>query len=432
MSYELFIGLRYLKAKRKQSFISVISLISVLGIMVGVTALIIVLSVMSGFEEELKEKILGVNANIVVTSFGGGMGDYQAVAEVVRGIDGVVGSTPFTYSQAMISSSSGVTGAIIRGVDTDTIDTVSVLTEKMREGAIDGINIPFSKTSGAGAEDGKGDKGPEVPGIVIGRELARTIGARVGDRVNVISPMGTMTPAGQVPRMAAFHVAGIFEFGMFEFDSSLAFLSISNAQSFFRLGDTVTGVEVKVRDIYKAPEIADDIMEELKGAYWTRTWMEMNRNLFSALKLEKVAMFIILALIILVAALNIISTLIMVVMEKNKDIAILKSLGATSASIMKIFMIEGLIIGVTGTALGTAAGLAAALNLEAIVGLIEKIFHFQVLPPSVYYIDKLPSKVDPEVVIAIVLMSITISFLATIYPSWQASRFDPVEGLRYE
>ncbi|MFQ5465652.1 MAG: lipoprotein-releasing ABC transporter permease subunit [Thermodesulfobacteriota bacterium] len=423
MSYELFIGLRYLKAKRKQTFISVITFISILGITVGVTALIIVLSVMSGFEEELKEKILGVNANIVVTSFSGPLRDYGRVAEDVRAVGDVTGASPFTYNQAMISGAGGVIGVVIRGVETSTVGTVSVLPDKIREGSLAGLDVSFD----AGPDGGRG-----LPGIIIGKELARTIGAGVGDRVSVISPMGTSTPAGQTPRMAAFEVAGVFAFGMFEYDSNLAFVSLANAQRFFRLGDTATGVEVKVRDIYDAPAIADDIMSALKGSYWTRTWMEMNRNLFSALKLEKVAMFIILALIILVAALNIISTLIMVVMEKNKDIAILKSLGAPSASIMKIFMVEGLVIGTAGTALGTIVGLAAALNIEPMVGFVEDLFNFKVLPPSVYYIDKLPSRVEPTTVVLVVLLSITISFLATLYPSWQASRFDPVEGLRYE
>lgn len=423
MSYELFIGLRYLKAKRKQTFISVITFISILGITVGVTALIIVLSVMSGFEEELKEKILGVNAHVVVTGFGGGIRDYGEVAEKVRAMEEVTGASPFTYSQAMLSGAGGVTGTVIRGVDTSTVGEVSFLPERIREGALEGLNVPL----GRAGEDAAG-----APGIVIGNELARNLGVEVGDRVNVISPLGVMTPAGQVPRVAAFQVTGIFEFGMFEFDSSLAFMSLGNAQKFFRLGDRASGVEVKIRDIYRAEQVADDIMSELRGSYWTRTWMDMNRNLFSALKLEKAAMFIILTLIILVAALNIISTLIMVVMEKNKDIAILKSLGATSRGIMKIFMIEGLVIGVVGTAIGTVTGLAAALNLEKVVGLIEEVFNFKVLPPSVYYIDKLPSKVDPVVVLLVVAMSITISFLATLYPSYQASRFDPVEGLRYE
>ncbi len=420
MAYELFIGLRYLKAKRKQTFISVITFISILGITVGVTALIIVLSVMTGFEENLREKILGINANVVVTELGGRMRGYEEVSRRVLDVPGVVGATPFTYNQAMISATDGVIGAVIRGLDLETTGTVTVLPEKIKEGSIEGLR-------GALAE------GSENPaGIIIGRELARNIGVSVGDTVNVISPMGTMTPAGPVPRMAAFKVAGIFELGMYEYDSSMAFISIENAQAFFRMGDAVTGVEVKIADIYEADKVAEEIMMEIKGPYWTRTWMEMNRNLFSALKLEKAAMFIILALIIMVAALNIISTLIMVVMEKGKDIAILKSLGATSGGIMRIFMIEGIIIGVTGTLLGTVLGVVAALNLETIVQLIETVFHFKVLPPSIYYIDKFPSKVEPAFVAAIAFISIGISFLATLYPSWQASRFDPVEGLRYE
>ncbi len=418
MSYELFIGLRYLKAKRKQTFISVITFISILGITVGVTALIIVLSVMTGFEENLREKILGINANVVITELGAPMQGYREVTEKVRRMDDVVAAAPFTYNQAMISASGGVVGAVIRGLDMASVKDVTVLPEKMKEGSLDGLKPRIGTEGGAG--------------IVIGRELARNMGLSIGDTLNVISPMGTSTPAGPVPRMAAFNVVGIFELGMYEYDSSLAFISLENAQAFFRLGDAVSGVEVKIRDIYRAEEAADEIMIEIKGPYWTRTWMEMNRNLFSALKLEKVAMFIILTLIILVAALNIISTLIMVVMEKGKDIAILKSLGATSGSIMKIFMLEGLVIGVTGTVLGTALGLAAALNLERIIQFIEEVFNFKVLPPSIYYIDKFPSKVEPEMVVAIALISIGISFVATLYPSWQASRFDPVEGLRYE
>ena len=423
MSYELFVGLRYLKAKRKQTFISVITFISILGITVGVTALIIVLSVMAGFEDTLKDKILGVNANVVITGLGRGVSDYGTVRDEVMKVKGVVGASPFTYNQAMISASGGVTGAVIRGLDTGTAGTVTVLPDRIKEGSLAGINVPF-KESAPGS--------PGLPGIVLGRELALNIGVEPGDTVNVISPVGTMTPAGPVPRMAAFKVVGIFQLGMYEYDSNMAFISIESAQKFFRLGDTVTGVEVKVADIYGAQRVADAISARLKGPYWIRTWMEMNRNLFSALGLEKAAMFIILTLIILVAAMNIISTLIMVVMEKGKDIAILKSMGATSAGIMKIFMIEGIVIGVTGTFLGTALGLAVSLNLEKTVGVIERLFHFKVLPPSVYYIDRLPSKVDPWIVAAIVIISISISFLATLYPSWQASRYDPVEGLRYE
>ncbi|MBI5886338.1 MAG: lipoprotein-releasing ABC transporter permease subunit [Deltaproteobacteria bacterium] len=428
MSYELFIGLRYLKAKRKQTFISVISFISILGITVGVMALIIVLSVMNGFEENLKEKILGVNAHVVVTGFTGGLRNYADVAEKVRHVKGVVGATPFTYNQAMISGGTGVVGAVIRGIDTASAGTVTILPDRIKSGTLAGLAVPFPE--GAAQTDAAADA--KLPGIMIGRELARNLGLDVGDTLRVISPMGAMTPAGTVPRMAAFRVSGVFEMGMYEYDSSLAFISIDSARRFFRLGDAVSGVEVKVADIYAAEKTADEIMGALKGSYWTRTWMEMNRNLFSALKLEKAAMFIILTLIIIVAALNIISTLIMVVMEKGKDIAILKSLGATPGGIMRIFMIEGAIIGVIGTTLGTVLGTVTAINLEALIAAIEKLFHFKVLPASVYYIDKFPSKVEPSFVIAIALISLGISFLATLYPSYQASRFDPVEGLRYE
>jgi lipoprotein-releasing system permease protein len=420
MAYEFFIGLRYLKAKRKPTFVSVISFISILGIMVGVTALIIVLSVMTGFEEDLKEKILGINAHIVVMEPGGAMRDYEEVVTKVKGVDGVLGVTPFIYSQAMLSSRGGVVGVVLRGVDLETIGDVTVLPERMRQGSLEGLRHSF----------GDAEAGP--PGIVIGSELSRSLGAGLGDEVNVVSPMAKAAGPGAVPRMAAFRVAGIFGVGMYEYDSALAFISIENAQRFFKLGHTVTGVEVNISDIYRAEATGKRIEGVLGGAYWTRTWMDMNRNLFSALKLEKVAMFIILTLIIIVAALNIISTLIMVVMEKGKDIAILKSMGATSGGIMKIFIIEGSIIGLVGTFLGTVMGLLAALNLEKVVVFFEWLFDFKVLPPSVYYIDRLPSKVEPTVVGIIVLLSLGISFLATLYPSWRASRFDPVEGLRYE
>jgi lipoprotein-releasing system permease protein len=420
MAYELFIGLRYLRAKRKQTFVSVISFISILGITVGVTALIIVLSVMTGFEEDLKEKILGVNAHLVVTDPMGPMLGYEGVAEKVKGVEGVEGATPFIYSQAMLSTTGGVVGVVVRGLDLDTIGDVTVLPERIVDGGLGGLEAQF------------GEAGGGAPGILLGSELAKSLLVGVGDEVNVISPMARQAGVGSAPRMAVFRVAGVFQMGMYEYDSNLAFVSIENAQRFFRLGETVTGIEVKLRDIYGAEEAGRAVEKELAGAFWTRTWMDMNRNLFSALKLEKVAMFIILTLIIVVAALNIISTLIMVVMEKGKDIAILKSMGATKGGIMKIFMIEGSVIGVVGTVLGTALGVAGAVKLEGIVGFFERLFDFKVLKPSVYYIDSLPSKVETEVVLIIVVISVGISFLATLYPSWRASRLDPVEGLRYE
>ncbi len=420
MSYEFFIGLRYLRAKRKRGFISVITLISIIGITVGVMALIIVLSVMGGFEKDLREKIMGVNAHLVVMELGPGMEEHEAVAAEIAEVDGVTGVTAYIYGQAMLSTSGGVLGVVVRGVDTETIGNVTVLPERIVEGGLEGLNVGFRNETGA------------LPGIIIGRELAKTLDARIGDEINVISPQGTRTAAGNMPRMATFTLAGIFEMGMYEYDSSMAFISVENAQNFFKLGEVVTGLEVKVEDIYKADEIGASIASRLNGPFFIRTWKEMNRNLFSALKLEKIAMFIILALIVVVAALNIVSTLIMVVMEKGKDIAILKSMGATSGSIMKIFMIDGVIIGFIGTALGTIFGVAVAANLDELVSLIEGLFNFKLLPPSVYFIDKLPSDVEPSVVVLIALMSLGISFIATLYPSWQASRLQPVEGLRYE
>lgn len=421
--YELFIGLRYLKAKRKQTFVSIVTFISILGVMVGVTALIVVLSVMTGFEEDLRNKILGVNAHLVVMELGRGMKDYKEVKEGIKKVEGVVGATPFIYNQAMLSTENGVIGAVVRGLDVDSVGEVIVLPGKIRQGSMDGLRNSLQD---------KYSPNSSMPGIVVGRELSRNLGIKVGDEVNVISSSGAMTAAGPVPRIARFKVSGIFEFGMYEYDSSMAFVSLESANRFFRMGDMVTGIEVKVKDIYQAEKIGNDIQKALGGFYYIRTWMDMNKNLFSALKLEKVAMFIILILIVIVAALNIISTLIMVVMEKGKDIAILKSMGATANGIMRIFMIEGLIIGISGTAGGVVLGVSAAVNLEKIVGIVERLFGLKILRPDVYYIDKLPSKVDPYVVLIIASAAIIISFLATIYPSWRASRLEPVEALRYE
>ncbi len=423
MSYELFIGLRYLKAKRKHSFISIISLISILGVMVGVSALIIVLSVMGGFEEDLKEKILGVNAHIVVLKIGRGIDDYPSVLEKIKEVDGVTGASPFIYNQVMLSSRGGAQGVVVRGIDLETVGDITVLPEKIKFGGMEGLDVSLGGKEGGG-----------LPGILIGKELANGLGLGVGDELNVISPQGTVSAMGVLPRMAVFKVAGIFELGMYEYDSNMAFISLENAQRFFRLGGTVTGIEVSINEIYKADKIAERIRAHLVdiGSYWTRTWMEMNKNLFSALRLEKLAMFIILTLIILVAAFNIISTLVMVVMDKGKDIAILKSMGATSASIMRIFMVEGLIIGLIGTAIGILFGVTIALNLEWLVKVMEGAFNLKLFPASVYYIDKFPSRVEPGTVVVVAVVSIVISFLATLYPSWKASRLDPVEAIRYE
>ncbi len=418
MKYEWFIGLRYLKAKRKQTFISIITLISITGVTVGVMALIVVLAVMSGFEKNLKEKFLGTQAHIHLLKIASeGMNHYEEVMKETERVPGVIAASPFIVSQVMLSSESSVFGVVLNGIDPDRVGKVTDLVRNMKAG-----NLRNLKEVGEG----------NLAGIILGVELSKRLSVSVNDIIQVISPLGTMTPMGMMPKMKRFRVAGIFYSGMYEFDNTLAYISIESAQRFFNMDSRVTGIEIKTKDIYKAKEIGKEIRRRLGSAYWSQDWMEMNRNLFSALKLEKIAMFIILVLIVLVAAFNIISTLIMVVMEKNKDIAILKSMGAPSRGISKIFIIEGLVIGVLGTCLGTILGLAAALNLEKITGFVEGLFGFKILSSDVYYIDKLPSQVNPFDVALIVTTAIFISLLATLYPSWRASKLDPAEALRYE
>jgi lipoprotein-releasing system permease protein len=356
----------------------------------------------------------------------GPMKNYQEVSERIAGTEGVVASTPFIYSQAMIRSGNGVTGVVIRGLDTQSAFKVINL-GKIREGKIEYLNkIPDEILKHYKKEDA------QAAGIVIGKEMARNLGIFLYDSITIISPVGISTPMGMVPRMKKFVVVGIFESGFYEYDSTLAYLSLKNCQDFLQMGDAVTGIDIKVDDIYKADSIARKIQSKLSFPFWAHNWMQMNKNLFSALKLEKRVMFIILSLIVLVAAFNIISALIMIVMEKNKDIAILKSMGATSRTIMKIFIYQGLIVGVIGTFLGCVAGLAVALNLQKISLFVEKFFHFKILPGDVYYLSELPSKVNYGDVVVIVIGTLLICFLSTIYPSWRASKLDPAEALRYE
>ena len=418
MKYEWFIGLRYLKAKRKQTFISIITVISIAGVMVGVMTLIIVLAVMNGFEKTLKQKILGTQAHIVVLKAGQeGIDQYDEAARKVEEVSGVVSASPFIFNQVMLSSDAGVSGVVLKGIDPARVGKVTELAHYLKAGRL---------------EDLQSSPEGQLGGIVLGVELAKHLGLAVGDALQVISPLGTITPMGMVPKMRRFRVAGIFQSGMYEYDTTLAYISLENAQKFFNLEGRVTGIEIKTENVYKVKEIGREIRRKLGFPFWTKDWMEMNRNLFSALRLEKIAMFIILVLIVLVAAFNIISTLIMVVMEKNKDIAILKSMGAPARGILRIFIIEGLVIGVVGTALGLILGLVAALNLEKITGFVEKLFGFKILSSDVYYIDKLPSQVNPWDVTWIVLTAVLISLLATVYPAWRASRLDPAEALRYE
>ena len=425
MSYEFLISLRYLRARRKQVFVSVITFISIGGILLGVAALIIVLAVMNGFESELRNKILGINSHIVLTEYGGPMQNPDAVIKEVEQVKGVIAATPFIYSQAMLKRSGDITGVVLRGLDPKTATKVIDL-GKMEAGSLSSLT-PEGR---AALNAGKNLEG--LPGLIVGKEMAKNLGISLFDTVEIVTPMGISTPMGMVPRIKPFVVVGVFDSGFFEYDATLAFTSLQDSQALMNMDNRVTGIEIKVDDIYEARAIAQLIVGKLGFPYWARDWMQMNKNLFAALKLEKRVMFIILALIVLVAAFNIICTLIMVVMEKNKDIAILKSMGATSNSIMRIFVLQGLIIGGVGTFLGSITGLTIAVNLSRISQFVEKVLGIKILPSDVYYLSSLPSQVNYWDLVVIVIGSLLISFIATLYPSWNASRLDPAEALRYE
>ena len=425
MAYELLISLRYLRAKRKQVFVSIITFISIAGISLGVAALIIVLGVMNGFENELRNKILGINAHILLTKYSGGIANYERVQKEIAGIQGIVASTPVIMSQVILKKNDNIIAPLLRAISIETAPHV-INIGRMVEGRMDLL----SQSNRESLNMQQGLK--NLPGMVLGKELAKNFGLSLFDTVDIVLPSGISTPMGSMPRVKKFVVVGIFDSGFYEHDASLIYTSLKDAQTLLNLDDMVTGIEIKVNDIYKARAIADTVESKLGFSFWARDWMQMNKNLFSALKLEKRVMFIILALIVLVAAFNIISSLIMIVMEKHRDIAILKAMGATAKNIMKIFMFQGVIIGVVGTALGCIIGLTVAINLEQLSGLIEKAFGFKILPSDVYYLSSLPCRVNYTDVLLIIIATLFISFVATIYPSRKASRIDPVEALRYE
>jgi lipoprotein-releasing system permease protein len=408
MFFELFLGTRYLKAKRKQAFISIITVISIVGVMVGVMALIIVLSVMNGFRDDLMSKILGVNSHVLILSYEGAFKDPDKISSEANTVKGVVASTPFIYSQVMLSNGGYASGAVLRGIDTVTGPEVIKIEPMMREGSLQSLDS---------LHDG-------LPAIIVGKELCKQIMTRPGDTITVVSPFGKLTPLGRVPNERKFKVTAVFESGMYEYDSSLAYVSLKEAQDFLGFENRVTGLEVRVSDVYRADRIGEAIQKKLGYPYWTKDWKQMNRSLVSALRLEKLTMFVILLMIVLVGALNIISTLVMVVMEKTRDVAILRAMGATGKSIMTIFMFQGILVGM----IGTLAGLASGLGLCEILGK----YKFIALPSDIYNISKLPVKVESLDVIFVTLSAVLISFFATLYPSWHASRLNPVEALRYE
>jgi len=406
--FELFLGMKYLKAKRKQRFISVITIISILGVMVGVMALIVVLSVMNGFRADLMSKILGVNSHLLVLNLGGPFGDYRQVEQDVSREEGVVAVTPFILTQVMLNHAGNVSGAVLRGIDPDSAGRVIGFKDMIKSGSLSSLS----------------ENGGDFPAIIMGSELAKRIGASTGNVVTVISPEGKLTPLGRAPNTQRFKVSAIFDSGMYEYDASMIYISLTEAQDFLALGDRITGIEVRVKDVYQADKIAKRIQERLGYPFWTKDWKVMNRSLFSALKLEKLTMFIILTMIVLVGALNIISTLVMVVMEKTRDVAILRAMGASAKSIMSIFMFQGLLVGVVGTIAGLACGLGICQLLTR--------YKFISLPADVYYISTLPVQVEVADVSFVAGAAVVISFIATLYPSWYASRLNPVESFRYE
>jgi lipoprotein-releasing system permease protein len=410
MYFEYLIGRRYLGAKQKEAFVSLITLLSVLGVVVGVMVLIVVIAVMSGFESELMTRILGIEAHILVGRYGEPISEPQALLAKIRPMGGVKSAAPFIYSQAMLRSASGVSGAAIRGIDIETTGCrLKTVTHRC-----------FNKVLAQRAAE---DSQEQIPGLILGKVLAQKLKVTPGDILYLISSQGTSAGRDLVPEVKRVRILDLFEIGMNEYDGAMAYMSLQDAQSLLHMGSSVTGIEVRIRDIYAAKTLADKIVDELGFPFWTRDWMQMNKNLFSMLKLQKAVMFIILALIVLVAAFNIASALIMMVMEKTRDIAILKAMGATDQSIRRIFVFKGMVIGV----LGTMAGLILGVMLCALL----QRYQFIHLPGDVYFLTTLPVKLEIPDLLTIIVATLVICFLATLYPARQASRFNPVEGIRF-
>jgi lipoprotein-releasing system permease protein len=410
MAFEYFIGGRYLRSRQKHAFISFITLLSMAGVTVGVMALIIVIAVMSGAETYFKSQILGVEAHVILRRHGGEIADYRNISRQLETQQGVTSADPFIHTQVMLRSASTMSGAVLRGVDPASAGTA--IKGYSREELHSKLRVETSDSAEV-----------SVPGIILGRELAMNLGVSEGAVVYIISPRGMMSPVGHIPGMKRFEVTGIFSSGFYEYDATLAYIHLETAQNLLRIGDAVTGIGVRITDIYHADRMSAAIGEDFGFPYWTTDWMQLNRNFFSALQLEKKAMFIILTLIILVAAFNIASSLIMMVLSKTKDIAILKAMGATDKSIRRIFVYKGLVIGLVGTVLGVILGVLGCYIL--------KNYQFIELPGDVYYFTTLPVQLRYLDVFLIVVAAVGICFVSTLYPAYKASRLDPVEALRY-
>jgi len=409
----LYIGLRYTRAKRRTQFISFITLTSILGIALGVTALIAVLSVMNGFEAELRERILGMTSHSTITGRTGSLENWQALDQRLKGHPHIQGTAPFVEGEVMISAERRVSGTMLRGIDPLYEPRVSEVGNKMRVGELADL------------------KAGEY-GIILGAELASYLGALVGDKITVISPQLNATPAGVMPRLKRFTVVGIFQVGMFEYDRNMALIHLTDASKLFRLEGNVSGLRLKLDDLFNAPQLSQELASALYEGYRVSDWTKAHDNFFRAVKTEKRVMFIILMLIVAVAAFNIVSTLVMVVTDKRGDIAILKTQGLSDSAVMGIFIVLGGIIGVVGTLLGTIGGVLLALNIEVIVPAIEKALGVHFMAADVYYISEVPSKLIWADVYVIAMMAAALSLLATLYPAWQASKVNPAEVLRYE
>ncbi|HPT49343.1 MAG TPA: lipoprotein-releasing ABC transporter permease subunit [Accumulibacter sp.] len=413
LPYELLIGLRYTRAKKNNHFISFISLISMLGIALGVAALIVVLSVMNGFQTELRARILAVVSHIQITGANGEMSDWQPVAAEAGAQPHVLGAAPFVQAQGMLGYGQAVRGAMVRGILPELEDKVADFRPHMKSGSLDALR-------------------PDSYNIVLGAELARSLGVFVGDHLTLIAPQGIVTPAGVLPRLKTFTVAGIFEVGMFEYDSGLALIRMEDAQRLYRMDDRVSGVRLKLDDLFQAPAVSRALAETLNTNAYISDWTHSHANFFRAVQIEKNMMFIILSLIVAVAAFNIVSTLVMAVTDKQSDIAILRTLGASPASVMAVFMVQGALIGFVGLGLGIAGGVALALNVDVVVPFIEKLLGTQFLDKQVYYISNLPSELQWRDVTTITGVAFVLALVATIYPSWRAARVNPAAALRYE
>lgn len=411
--YELFIGLRYTRAKRRNHFISFISLISMLGMGLGVMALIVVLSVMNGFQKEIRARMLGASPHLEVVADGGRLNNSQSILDKVAQHPQVSAAAPYVAGQGMLSFGQSVQGVMVRGIDPAKETSITDLSNKIKAGALEDLR--------------SGEFG-----IVLGVDLARALGVRLGEKIMLITPQGQITPAGMMPRLKQFRIVGIFEIGMAPYDNNLALINIGDAQKLFQLGDAVTGISAKLSNIDLAPQVSREIQRELPDALYANDWTHQNSNYFRAVQMEKKMMFIILSLIVAVAAFNIVSTLVMAVTDKQADIAILRTLGASPRSIMKIFIVQGVVIGLIGTLAGSISGIALALNLNVVVPFIEHLFGVQFLAKDVYYISELPSDLRYPEVMLVTGISFIISLLATLYPSYRASKTQPAEALRYE